>query len=79
MTLRNVPAFLYAREQSVTVDGLGELAYDMAFGGNFYAIVAAADAGVRVAASRAEELIEVGARVMTAIDANGAPVHPADE
>src|SRR5947209_9134064 len=79
VTLRNVPAFLYAREQSVTVDGLGELAYDMAFGGNFYAIVAAADAGVRVAASRAEELIEVGARVMTAIDANGAPVHPADE
>ena len=42
VTLRNVPSFLHARDRSVEVDGLGEVAYDMAFGGNFFAIVDAA-------------------------------------
>src|SRR3954468_1573477 len=39
VTLRNVPSFLHVRDASVAVDGLGDVAYDMAFGGNFYAIV----------------------------------------
>src|SRR5690349_18668172 len=39
VTLRNVPAFLESEKQTVVVDGLGEVTYDMAFGGNFYAIV----------------------------------------
>src|ERR1700760_4671365 len=47
VTLRNVPAFLAARDRVVAVDGWGSIPYDMAFGGNFYAIVDAARAGVR--------------------------------
>ena len=39
VTLRNVPSFLHARDASVDVPGLGALSYDMAFGGNFYALV----------------------------------------
>jgi proline racemase len=35
VTLRNVPSFLLARDRSVGVDGLGEVLYDMAYGGNF--------------------------------------------
>src|SRR5213078_4635647 len=38
-TLRNVPAFTHALDQTVTVDGIGEVSYDMAWGGNFYAIL----------------------------------------
>ncbi len=45
VTLRNVPAFLHARDLSVEVPGLGEVAYDLAFGGNFFAIVDAASVG----------------------------------
>ena len=41
VTIRNVPAFLHARDQ-VAVDGGWARAYDMAFGGNFYALVEAA-------------------------------------
>ena len=48
VTLRNVPSFLHARDAAVDVPGLGSVRYDMAFGGNFYALVAAADAGVEV-------------------------------
>ncbi|HEX2105100.1 MAG TPA: 4-hydroxyproline epimerase [Solirubrobacteraceae bacterium] len=79
VTLRNVPAFLHGRDLSVAVDGLGEVAYDMAFGGNFYAIVDAASAGVAVDPSRSDELVERGRAVMAAINAAARPVHPGDD
>jgi proline racemase len=79
VTLRNVPAFLHARDASVAVDGLGEVAYDMAFGGNFYAIVDAAAVGLSVDPARSDELVERGLAVMAAIDAADRPVHPEDE
>ena len=79
VTLRNVPAFLAARDQVVDVPGIGELAYDMGFGGNFYALVEAAAAGVVVDPAQAQQLIDAGAAVMRAIDERARPVHPVDE
>ena len=43
VTIRNVPSFSLALDQSVNVQGYGEVHYDMAFGGNFYAIVELAE------------------------------------
>jgi proline racemase len=77
-TLRNVPAFLERRDAIVELDD-GPLVYDLAFGGNYYAIVEAAAAHVEVAPEFAPELIEAGARVMDAIEAAERPVHPEDE
>lgn len=37
--LTNVPGFLYAEGLAAEVDGLGEVVVDVAYGGNFYAIV----------------------------------------
>ncbi|MDR5822882.1 4-hydroxyproline epimerase [Caballeronia sp. LZ043] len=37
--LVNVPSFLHSQDLSVDVDGLGEIRFDVAYGGNFYAIV----------------------------------------
>ena len=37
--LVNVPAFLYASDLVAIVPGLGEIIFDVAYGGNFYAIV----------------------------------------
>jgi 4-hydroxyproline epimerase len=37
--MRNIPSFLYASGLDVDVPGLGRLAFDVAYGGNFYAIV----------------------------------------
>jgi proline racemase len=78
VTLRNVPAFLAARDQVVEVDGWGRVEYDMAFGGNFYALVDAASVGVGVDPAREDELIACGAAIMEAIDAVDRPVHPED-
>jgi proline racemase len=79
VTIRNVPSFLHARDRQVEVEGLGTIAYDMAFGGNFYALTPAADAGLVVDPARSGELIDAGLRVMAAINAADRPVHPADE
>ncbi|SAK57796.1 hydroxyproline-2-epimerase [Caballeronia catudaia] len=37
--LVNVPSFLHSQDLVVEVDGIGEIRFDVAYGGNFYAIV----------------------------------------
>lgn len=37
--LFNVPSYLHARDVTVEVEGLGPLTLDIAYGGNFYAVV----------------------------------------
>jgi len=37
--LINVPSFLHSTDLSVDLDGLGEIRFDVAYGGNFYAII----------------------------------------
>jgi proline racemase len=78
VTLRNVPSFLLARDRTVDVPGLGTITYDMAYGGNFYALTPAADAGLAVDPRCAQELIDAGLRTMAAINAGERPEHPED-
>ncbi len=78
VTLRNVPSFLLARDRALRI-GDRELRYDMAFGGNFYALLSAADAGLAVDPERADELIARGLEIMRVIDATERPQHPLDE
>jgi proline racemase len=77
VALRNVPSFLLGRDRSVELDGR-PLTYDMAFGGNFYAILSADSAGLEVDPARADELVERGLEVMTAINGSDRPEHPSD-
>jgi proline racemase len=79
VTLRNVAAFLHARDLRVEVEGLGTVAYDLAYGGNFFAIVDAASVGLQPAPEHAPALIEQGLAIMAAVQAAEAPVHPEDE
>jgi proline racemase len=79
VTLRNVPAYLHAQDHTVQVDGLGAVAYDLAFGGNFFAIVDAASVGLDVDPARSQELIDAGLAIMAAVEDADAPVHPDDE
>jgi proline racemase len=79
VTIRNVDSFLLASD--VTVDAgaeIGEVRFDMAYGGNFYAIMPADALGLDVAPELAPELIRRGLVVMDAINKQAPPVHPAD-
>jgi proline racemase len=75
VTLRNVPAFPVARDAVVEVPGLGAVTYDMAYGGNFYAML---PSPVPIGAETGSELIARGLAIMDAINAASPPVHPGD-
>src|ERR1035441_8280735 len=66
VTLRNVPAYLHLRDATVKVPGVGELAIDLAWGGNFYALLPAASIGRAVRPSLHDDLVRTGLAVMAA-------------
>lgn len=78
VTIRNVPSFAVALDQVVNVPGLGAVEYDLAFGGNFYAIVSLEQIGLPFDRSRKDDLLKAGLSIMAAIEAQGEPVHPID-
>jgi proline racemase len=78
VTLRNVPAFVTELDATVEVDSLGVVRYDMAFGGNFYALIPAASIGIAARPENAQELISCGLRIIDAIGHTAPPVHPLD-
>ena len=71
---RNVPSFVVDLEATVDVDGYGAVRYDLAFGGAFYAIVAAPSVGVSL--GDAARLTDAGRRIKTAIAASRDLSHP---
>lgn len=79
VTIRNVPSFVLRRQAEVEVEPLGRVVrYDLAYGGNIYAIVELADLGLPFARHAGDRLLDAGLAVMDAIDATDLPVHPAD-
>ena len=78
VTIRNVPSFPVALNASVRVEGLGEVGYDLAFGGNFYAIVELEKLGLPFERQAAARLLDAGLSIMDAINRADRPVHPVD-
>ncbi len=75
-TIRNVPAYSALLDAKVTVPGLGPVAFDLAYGGHFYALVEAAPLGLRLVPGQAARIVETGERVRSAIEAEVPLVHP---
>ena len=78
VTITNVPAFVHATDVTLAVPGFGPLVVDIAFGGNFYALVPAERLGIPLEPHREQDLIRTGLAVIAAADAQVAPVHPDD-
>ena len=76
VAFENVPSFAAALDQTVTVDGLGEVRYDLAFGGAFYVFVDADPLGVPLDASGFRQCIDVGMRIKRAVMASREVKHP---
>ncbi len=72
----NVPSYAAELDGTVDVPGLGEIRYDLAFGGAFYAYVQAADAGVRCHPEDFRALIEKGMAIKRAVMASRKIAHP---
>jgi proline racemase len=78
VTIENVPSFVVALDQTVKVDGLGEVRYDLAFGGNFYAITQLEALGLPFDRARKQEIVAAGLAIMAAVNEADEPLHPED-
>jgi proline racemase len=75
-TFENVPSFVYLRDEQVSVPGLGEVPFDVAFGGAFYALVDADALDLDLSASNYHSLVEHGRSIKRAIVDAFAIEHP---
>jgi 4-hydroxyproline epimerase len=78
VTITNVPAYVAAQNIAIDVAGFGPLTIDVAYGGNFYAIVEPQGAYHGLDALGASRLIELSKQVREAVRAVCEPVHPLD-
>jgi proline racemase len=78
VTIRNVPAFSVGLDRTVRVPSIGEVGYDLAFGGNFYAILPIERVGLPFDRAAGQRILDCGLALMDAINADDCPVHPDD-
>jgi trans-L-3-hydroxyproline dehydratase len=79
VAFENVPSFVYARNRTVDVPGVGSLSYDVAYGGAFYAYCEASEAGVGLEPGDADDLVRVGRAVKEAVAADLEIEHPVED
>lgn len=79
VAFHNVPSFVLALDERVDVPGLGEVRYDIAFGGAFYAYVRAEDLGLTLAPDEFRAIIDKGMAVKRAVMASRPIPHPFEE
>ena len=76
--ITNVPAYVAERGIQVTVEGLGPLSIDVAYGGNYYAIVEPQGGYTGLDDLGAARLVDLSGRVRDAVRGVFEPVHPLD-
>jgi 4-hydroxyproline epimerase len=74
--ITNVPSYLHGRDYEVDVEGLGTLRVDVAYGGNFYAIVEPQPLFSDVADVQPSDLLRWSPRLRTAFNARHGIAHP---
>jgi trans-L-3-hydroxyproline dehydratase len=78
VSFRNVPSFAARLDARVAVPGVGDVRYDLGYGGAFYAYVDAADFGLSLLPDETPALVDLGRRIKEAVQQAARPVHPAD-
>jgi proline racemase len=76
VAFRNVPSFVLALDEIIDVPGLGEIRYDLAYGGAFYAYVQASQVGLKCTPDEFRPLIEKGMAIKRAIMKSRTIPHP---
>ncbi len=77
--LTNVKSFLHSEGLEVTSRELGKLSVDVAYGGNFYAIVDVQENFAGLEHFKAEELISMARELRSRINEQYSFIHPEDE
>ncbi|XP_061668614.1 trans-L-3-hydroxyproline dehydratase isoform X1 [Syngnathoides biaculeatus] len=75
----SVPAFVFAADVTVAVEGFGDVTVDISYGGAFYAFVDAQRFGLDVRESRTRDLADAAAAVTEAVKSQVKLRHPLDD
>lgn len=78
VTIRNVPSYVAAKGVEIDVPGLGPLVVDVAYGGNFYAIIEPQGAYKGIDQLGAANILSLSPVVRTLMRTAVEPVHPLD-
>jgi proline racemase len=76
IAFENVPSFALSLDAPVSVEGLGELRVDVAYGGAFCAFVDAGALGYAIVPSEARALADLGERIRAAVVSQVEIAHP---
>ncbi len=79
VAFRNVPSFVLSLDEIIDVPGLGEIRYDLAFGGAFYAYVQADQVGLKCAPDEFRSIIDKGMAIKHAIVKSRTIPHPFEQ
>lgn len=76
VTIENVPSYTVRLDATVEVPEYGAVAYSLAFGGNFYAMVELDAVGLEFDRAKKDDIMAAGLAIMSAINATDPPSHP---
>lgn len=76
VTFTNVPSFLYKRDVKVTTPKLGEVTFDIAFGGSFFAIIKDHYFGCEILPENSGKLLEMAMELRDIINKEVKVQHP---
>lgn len=75
----NVPSFLLYRDETIEVEGIGTVKFDVSYGGAFYAFVDADALGIPMTAEHYNQLIDYGKKIKKAVMDAYKIEHPFEE
>jgi Proline racemase len=76
VTLTNVPCFLYKEHITLDIGGFGEIAFDLSFGGSFFALVDADRMNLPLTQRNVKELVRIGMEILEKVNRQEKVSHP---
>jgi len=76
VSFESVPAFLFAAEKTLQVPGYGEIGFDIAYGGAFYALADCGQFGLEFGRNRVRDFIDAATALSDAVKRDFQIVHP---
>ncbi len=76
VSFTNVPAFLFAKEEEIEVEGFGKVKMDIAYGGNYYVMIPAEKFGLKLEPQNGGKIIEIGNIIKNTVNEQIEVYHP---
>jgi len=76
VSFNNVKSFLYKENQKIDLLGIGEITFDISFGGSFFVIIHASELGLKIIPDNARLLTKLGMKIRDAVNEQIKVQHP---